>query len=158
MLALVVAGCATSNSSEPSLAPRTAEAIDPRLPIASEPALGPVDPALAARLGQLVADGKQGARTFAAALPAAEALAAAAGPSESESWILAQQALSGLEAARGASTRAQGDLDTLTAGRVQTGGLPAGDLAAVEAASAELREITDRQARAIDALAARLSR
>ena len=159
LLALGLIGCAASSATEPSLARRPAEAIDPRLPIAAAPTLGPVDPALAARLAELVARGRDGARAFDAEVGPAQALAEAAGPAQSESWILAQQALSGLEGARSASTVALSDIDALAAGRISSGaGLNAADLAAVEAASAELRALTDRQASIIDRLSARLGR
>ena len=157
--ALGLLGCATSSATEPSLARRPAEAIDPRLPIASDPAPGPVDVALGVRLSQLVAEGNAGARTFDALVGQAEALANAAGPAQGESWITAQQALSGLEGARAASTRALGDIDGIAASRIQSSnGLTFSDQAAVEAASAELRAVTDRQTSIIDRLSARLGR
>ena len=87
------------------------------------------------------------------------ALSPAAGPAQSESWILAQQALSGLEGARAASTRALSDVDGIAAARIASGsGLTTADLAALEAASGELRRVTDRQATIIDQLSARLGR
>lgn len=159
LLALGLIGCGATTATEPSLARRSAEAIDPRLPIASDPAAGRVDPALAARLAQLVAGGNVGARTFDAQVGQAQALANAAGPAQAESWIVAQQALSGLEGARAASTRALSDVDGLAAARIASGaGLTAADLAAVEAAAAELRAATDRQTAVIDQLSARLGR
>jgi hypothetical protein len=39
-----IAGCAAATGPLPSLAPRTAEAIDPRLPVAGTAVAGPVDP------------------------------------------------------------------------------------------------------------------
>ena len=159
LLALGLIGCAASSATEPSHARRSAQAIDPRLPIPSNPAPGPVDPALAARLSELVAQGNAGARTFDAQVGSAQALANAAGPAQSESWIQAQQAVSGLEGARAASTRALSDVDAIAAARVASGaGLTPADLAAVEAASAELSTVTDRQASIIDQLSARLGR
>lgn len=156
---LLLAGCAASSATEPSLAPRPAEAIDPRLPIGSEPTLGPVDAILAARLSQLVAEGNAGAAPFDAQVDQARTLAEAAGPAQSESWILAQQAVSGLEGARARSTRALADVDAIAATRIQSGtGLTAADRRAVEAALAALRAVTDRQTWIIDQLAARLAR
>lgn len=159
LLALGLIGCAASSATEPSLARRPAEAIDPRLPIPSAPTLGPVDAALGQRLSELVAQGNAGARTFDAQVDQAQALAGAAGPAQSESWIVAQQALSGLEGARAASTRALSDVDAIAATRIASGaGLTPADLAAVEAASAELGALTDRQSSIIDQLSARLGR
>ena len=159
LLALGLIGCAASSTTEPSLARRPAEAIDPRLPIASEPVSGPVDATLAARLSQLIAAGNAGAQRFDAEVGQAQALANAAGPAQSESWILAQQALSGLEGARAATTRALSDVDAIAAARIASGtGLSAADVAALEAASSELRGATDRQATIIDQLSGRLGR
>lgn len=158
LFALVLAACATSTINEPSLARRPAEAIDPRVPIPSNPVAGPADAALTARLGALVAEGKAGAATFEAEVARAQSLAEAAGPAESESWVLAQQALSGLEAARARTTRAVSDIDELAASRIQSGTLSAGDQAAIEAASAELRAIDERQAQMLDQISARLAR
>jgi len=157
LLALGLLGCAASSATDPSLARRPAEAIDPRLPIASDPTPGPVDSALAARLSQLVGEGSSGARAFDSLVGQAQTLANAAGPAQSESWIVAQQALSGLEGARAATTRALSDIDGIVASRIQSGtGLTFSDQAAVEASSAELRAMTDRQSVIIDQLSARL--
>ncbi|MCY7271162.1 MAG: hypothetical protein LH485_03780 [Sphingomonas bacterium] len=157
LVALGLIGCTGSKATEPSLARRPAEAIDPRLPIASDPTPGPFDADLAARLSQLVAEGNAGARMFDSELGQAQALANAAGSAQSESWILAQQALSGLEGARARSTRALSDIDALAAARIQSGsGLSFSDMTAIEAASGELRGVTDRQAMTIDRLSARL--
>ena len=159
LLTLVLIGCGASSATEPSLARRPAEAIDPRLKIASEPTFGPVDPALAARLTQLIDAGKAGGQTFDAQVGQAQRLAGAAGAAQSESWISAQQAISGLEGARAQTTRALSDIDAIGAMRIQSGaGLTAADLRAVESASGELRALTDRQTSIIDQLAAGLER
>lgn len=157
LFALALMGCAASTAVEPSLGRRAAESIDPRLPIASEPTSGPVDPALGAQLAALVADGNAGARTFDGQVGQAQALASAAGPAQSESWILAQQAVSGLEGARAATTKALADIDAIAAARIQGGaGLTYSEQAAVEAAARELRAVAERQVRIIDELGARL--
>ena len=157
VLPLLMAGCAATSGNEPSLAQRPAEQIDPRLPLAAEAPLGPVDPALASRLGQLIAEGNAGARSFEELVGQTEALASAAGPAQSESWIVAQQSLSGLEAARAKTTAALAEVDSIAAGRIQSNaGLTAGDLAAVEAASNQLRAIADGQNATIDRIGARL--
>ena len=157
LLALGLIGCAASSATEPSLARRPAEAIDPRLPIASAPTPGPVDAALAAQLAQLVAEGRAGARLFDAEVGQAQVLANAAGPAQSDSWILAQQALSGLEGARARSTKALADVDALAAARILGGtGLSFSDMTAIEAALSDLRALTDRQATTFDRLSARL--
>ena len=68
----------------PSLAPRAAEAIDPRVPIPSAPSLGTVDPALEKRLAELLS---QCAPAIKLSIESsdAERRVAAAGNSDSES-------------------------------------------------------------------------
>jgi hypothetical protein len=158
LLPLLLSACTTTPTSEPSLAPRAAEAIDPRVPIPNEVIAGPADPALAARIAGLIAEIRAGDAAFQAASGQAERLAAAAGPAQSESWIEAQQALSALVAARAPVTRAMADLDALAATRVVVGGgvLP-GDLAAIQAATSEAGAISQRHAELIDRLEARLA-
>jgi len=158
LLCLLLSACATQQSTEPSLAPRAAEAIDPRVPIPSDVIAGPVDPALASRIAELVAEVRAGDAAFQMASQNAETLANAAGPQESESWIVAQEALSALVATRAPVTRAIADLDALAAGRIAaTGGILPGDLAAIQAATAEAGAIGQRQAETIDRLQARLA-
>ena len=153
---LLLSACAAPQAGEPSLAPRAAEAIDPRVPIPSAVVAGPADPALESRIAALMAEIAAGSNAFQAAANQAEALAAAAGPAESESWIVAQEALSAAVAARAPVTRAIADLDALAAERIERGGILPGDLAAIQAATAEAAAVGERQAEAIDRLQARL--
>ena len=84
-------------------------------------------------------------------------LADAAGSSQSESWVLAQQAVSAAVAARAPTTRALGDIDEIAATELaRRGGIAPANLAAIEAAAAEVGAIDRRQAEAIDDLEARL--
>lgn len=154
---VAMAGCATPATRAPSLAPRAAEAIDPRVPVPDGPVSTAVDPALAARLAALVAQAEAGHAQFRAAAGPAQQAAAAAGGPQSESWIAAQQALSALIAARAPVTGALGDLDGLAAERIQKlGGIAAGDLRALEAATARVGEIDRGESALIDQLQARL--
>ncbi|MES2902649.1 MAG: hypothetical protein V4696_00540 [Pseudomonadota bacterium] len=157
IFALALVSCATSTVNEPSLARRPAESIDPRVPIPSNPVAGPVDAVLAARLGTLVADGKTGAAMFDSEVGRAQSLAAAAGPAQSDSWVIAQEALSRLEAARAQTVRAAADIDELAASRIQGGGLSVADQAAIEASATELAAMSRRQSEAMDAISAQLS-
>ena len=158
LLPLLLSACTTPPTSEPSLAPRAAEAIDPRVPIPDEVVAGPADPALAARIAELMAEIRAGDAAFEAISGQAEQLAASAGPAQSESWIEAQQALSALIAARAPVARAMADLDALAATRVTaTAGILPGDLAAIQAAGSEAGAINQRHAELIDRLQARLA-
>ena len=155
---IALAGCAAPGGGAPSLAPRAAEAIDPRVPIPDPPTQGTPSADLAAELDSLVALAVAGDEAFRAAAANAERIAGAAGPPQSESWILAQQALSAAIAARAPVTRAMGDVDSIAARRIQQlGGIGAADLAAIEAASARVQAIDSAEAATIDRLQARLA-
>jgi hypothetical protein len=105
---------------EPSLAPRPAESIDPRVPIPDAPAPGEVDPQLANRLEALVADARGGVSAFESREAEASRLAAGAGPAASESWVAAQRSLSRLVEQWGVTTRAAAEIDALAAARLQS--------------------------------------
>ncbi len=128
------------------------------MPIAADPVIGPVDAALATRLQALVADGRAGGTAFYSEAARARSLAAVAGPAQTESWIVAQEALSALEAARSRLTKALSDIDELASARIQSGGLSAGDQAAIEAASGNLRAIGERQSEVLAEISGRLAR
>ena len=156
-LCLVLSACSTPQSGAPLLAPRAAEAIDPRVPIPNEIVAGPADPALAARIAGLMAEVRAGDAAFQAAALDAERLTVAAGPAQSESWIEAQQAVSALVAARAPVARAIADLDELAAARVASGGMLPGDLRALEAATSQAGAIGESEAAVIDRLQAQLA-
>lgn len=153
-----LAGCA-SGDAPPSLLPRAAETIDPRLAVVRPINDRPVDPALAARLAELVAQARGGDSAFQPAAAEAERLAAAAGERQSESWVAAQEALSAAIAAREPTAHALGDIDALGASKLQAqAGLAPNDLAAIQGAGAEVGAIDRRQAEAIAAIHRRLDR
>lgn len=157
---LLLAGCSTTTSSpEPSLAPRAAEAIDPRIPIPDAPPAGSVDPSLAARLHELVSTAQANVQAFEAREAEASRLAAQAGPMAGESWVAAQQALSRLVEQYGVTTQAAADIDGLAASRLdgQRWIAPA-DREAIAAAVAQVAAISDRQAAAIDRIKDQLAR
>ncbi len=154
---LAIAGCSTPPGPVPSLTPRAAETIDPRVPVGDSRVQLPADAALAARLAELVGLARQGDSAFSAAAGEAQRLAAAATAPQSESWVVAQQALSAAVAARGPTTRALGDIDALAAAAlVRRGVIAPADLAAIERAAAEVGAIDRRHSQVIDALQARL--
>ena len=153
---IAAAGCAAQTDA-PSLAPRAAEAIDPRVEVPEVIVSTGVTLNLPNQLETLVAQALAGDEAFRAAAAAAERLAAAAGPPQSESWIAAQQALSAAVAARAPVTLALGEIDSLAARRVQQlGGIGVADLAAIEAAAARVAEIDAREAALIEQLQERL--
>lgn len=155
----LAASCTMTTSPEPSLAPRAAEAIDPRLPIPDEVPAGTTDPALASRLSALVAEVRGGVPAFEAREAEATRLAAAAGPEASEGWIAAEQALSRLVEQHGVTTRAAADIDALASSRLERQRwISPADRQAISAAAAEVDAINARQTDSIDRLMDRLTR
>jgi len=157
LLSIAVAGCAQVAGPYPSLQPRAAEALDPRVPVNRPINDRPVTAAIAARLAELVAQAQVGESAFVPLAGAADRLAAAAGAPSSESWIVAQEALSAAVAARGPTVLALGDIDALAAHRLaEQGGLSPNDLAAIQAAAEQAGAIERRQAAIISAIQRRL--
>ncbi len=153
----LAAGCAAPAGNPPSLAPRAAEAIDPRVPIPGEVVVGPADANLSAHLAALVDQAQAGDSAFEGAAAEAERLAQAAGSSQSESWVVAQQALSVAQSVRAPTTRALGDIDALAATALERqGGLPPGNLAAIRTAASTVSAIDNRQSARIEAIESRL--
>ena len=161
MLAItLVAACASPTiGPEPSLAPRAAEAIDPRLPIPDEVPTGTVDPALAGQLEQLVGEARSGEPAFDGRQAEAERLAVAAGPMASESWVVAQQSLSLLIEQYGVTTRVAANIDALASSRLATRSwITPADQHAIATAGAQVGAISERQAAAIDRVKNQLAR
>lgn len=156
---LFATACSTEPIREPSLAPRAAEAIDPRLPIPDTIPAGPVDTSLAERLGELVGAARGGTVAFNRQEAEATRLAVAAGPMASESWIAAQQALSILIERYGVTTRAAADIDALASDRLQgQRWIRPADQQAIAAAAAEVAAISNPQAATIERLKGQLAR
>jgi hypothetical protein len=158
-LSLVGACSAPNIGPEPSLAPRPAEAIDPRLPISGDAPAGPADAALAAQLQGLIAEARAGVSQFNARQADADRLAAAAGPMASESWVAAQQALSLLIEQYGVTTRVAGNIDGLASARLEAQHwIRPSDQQAIASAAAEVATVSDAQSAAIDRLKNQLAR
>ena len=157
VLVLTVSACTVPGGPPPSLAPRAAEAIDPRVPVPGVVNTRPVGAALASRLAELVAQARQGDRAFQPLAAQAQQLANSAGSPQSESWVVAQQALSAAVAARGPTARALGDIDALGSNALATqGGLAPADLGAIQGAAEEVGAIDRRHAETIKAIQRRL--
>ena len=152
-LLLIVAGCSAPGGPFPSLQPRPAEAIDPRVEVDRPMNARPVDAGLAARLNGLVAQARSGDAAFAPLIANAERLAGSAGAAHSEGWIAAEEALTAAIAARGPVARALGDIDGLGGDRLQAqGGMAPSDFAAIEAAAREIGALDQREQDRIDAV------
>ena len=159
LLVPLAAACSITSSPEPSLAPRAAEAIDPRIPIPDDVPAGTVDPGLAGRLSALVGEARSAVPAFEAREAEASRLAAAAGAISSESWIAAEQALSRLVEQQGVTTRAAADIDALASARLDSQRwIAPADRQAIEAAAADVGSINARQSEAIDRLRNQLAR
>ncbi|MFL6721915.1 MAG: hypothetical protein ACJ8FT_08970 [Sphingomonas sp.] len=153
----LLCACSAPGGPYPSLRPRAAEEIDPRVPVVRPVNDRPVAPALSAQLAALISQARSGTAAFDAAVSEAERLAAAAGARQSESWIAAQEALTAAIGARKPIADALGDIDELAASALQThGGIAPNDLAAIKRAQAELGALDARQAERVHALQRRL--
>jgi hypothetical protein len=149
--------CSHAGGPYPSLAPRAAEAIDPRVEVVRPVNNRPAAAALTSRLAALIAQARSGDADFAPAASAAERLSASAGARQSESWIAAQEALSAAIAARHPTALAQADIDSLAASAIQSqGGMAPNDLAAIDRAAEEVKAIAARQTERIRAIQQRL--
>ncbi len=154
---IALSACAAPGGPYPSLRPRAAESIDPRVPVVRPMNDRPVSASLAQRLAAMVESATSGNAVFDTAAAQAERLAASAGPPKSEGWIAAQEALTAAIAARKTTATALGDIDTLAATALQTQrGIAPNDLAAIQHAAAEVASLDQRQAERIAALQQRL--
>ena len=154
---LLLSACAAPGGPYPSLQPRGAEAIDPRLPVVRPLNDRPVSAELAARLGALIDQARSGDLAFESAASAAERLATSAGAPQGESWIDAQQALTAAIAARRATATALGDIDAIAANALQRqGGIAPNDLAAIKDAQSVVGSLDRGQAERIKAIQRRL--
>ena len=154
---LTLSACSAPGGPYPSLRPRAAEAIDPRVPVVRPINDRPVTAGLAARLAALIDQARIGDAAFGSAAASAEKLAASAGAPQSESWIAAQEALTAAIAARRPTATALSDIDEIAATALQTqGGIAPNDQAAIERAAAAVGSLDQRQAQRIDAMQKRL--
>jgi hypothetical protein len=154
---LALGACSAPSGPYPSLQPRAAEAIDPRVPIVRPINERPASASLTARLAALVDEARGGNAAFDGAASEAERLAASAGAPQSEGWIAAQEALTAAIAARKPTATALGDMDAIAATMLQTkGGIAPNDLKAIQSAAAEVAAIARGQTDRIDAIKERL--
>ncbi|WP_309610800.1 hypothetical protein [Sphingomonas sp.] len=158
LLALGLLGaCSKSALNPPSLAPRAAEKIDPRIPVEHPIVKRGANLTLAAKLAALLNEAESGDTAFRAALGPAQKAVSAAGTARSESWITAQQQLSALESARAPTTRAAAAIDALAGDAVKAdNGIDTDELSAIQRASQYADAMAARQAGEIAAMAARL--
>jgi hypothetical protein len=158
MLCLASACSMPDGGPEPSLAPRAAEGIDPRIPVTSAEPARPVDPALAAQLQALVTRATAAQDDFNRVEAEASRLATNAGALSSDSWIIAQQGLSRLIEQHGVTTGAAADIDELASAKLRAGTLSPGDQQAVAGSAAAVAAISEPQATAIERIRERLER
>ncbi|SFS00104.1 hypothetical protein [Sphingomonas jatrophae] len=150
---LLVAGCTASHKGYPSLAPRPIE----QQALFEEPERATPaatrDPALDAKVAEVVARLDAAERDFAEALAALRRTGSAPAVG-SEAWIAAQLALTRLDAARGPASQALADLDALRLAAAQAATPP--DTAALDAARSRAEALEAAQRAAYQAEAARL--
>ena len=155
--ALTLGACTGPGGPPPSLQPRKAEGIDPRLPVVAVNPPPPLSQGLTARLASLVQQARTGNAAFQSAAAEAERVAAEAGSARSESWVIAQEALSAASAARMDTTKALSDIDAIGAEALQSKGtIGPLDLAAIDKAAKEVGALDDAQAARLAAISRRL--
>jgi hypothetical protein len=154
-LLILAAGCAPKGD-YPSLAPRPIEKALAEADIERPEQVLPRTPEVEARAGELGREVAAGRSEFEAALPAARSAVGAAGAAGSESWIEAQQALSRLEAARAATTRALAELDRYSSEQAASRRLSPADIDLLRETLASAQAVADRQQDEVDALRRRL--
>jgi hypothetical protein len=152
---LVLSACADAGIG-PSLAKRPIESRSMAEPVSTPAQAQLADADLQSQIDGLIDRANVGQRAFAGLLPRARAAALAAGPEGSESWIVAQQLLTALEAARAASPDALARLDAMLATRALAG--DEAGLSELQAAQQLVATTTDGQNRALEELRARISR
>jgi hypothetical protein len=154
---LALTACSAPGGPYPSLQPRAAETIDPRVPVVRPVNDRPVTAGLAARLAALIDQAQSGDAAFDGAASVAERLAGGAGPPRSESWIAAQEALTAAIAARRPTATAMGDIDEIGATALQNqAGIAPNDFAAIKSAAAKVGAIDSRQADRVASIQKRL--
>jgi hypothetical protein len=157
LLTAILGACSSPGGPYPSLRPRAAEAIDPRVPVTRPMNERPVTPALASRLAVLVDEAESGEAAFDGPASEAERLAAAAGAPQSDGWIEAQEALTAAIAARKLTATALADIDEIGGNALQANaGIAPNDLAAIKSAAEQVSALDRRQADRIDAIQKRL--
>lgn len=119
----------------------------------------PARPEVVSRAAALLAHGREGQRAFAAELARTGPVVARAGVADSESWIAAQEQLSGLDASRAATATAMAEIDALTLSGVDAHGVRFGeaDFAVVRSAGEEVYAMLEAQQREMAELAATLA-
>jgi len=148
--AALVAAC-TPEGTFPSLARRPIEREDPLEEPVRAPPVVAAEPALTSQAASLLAEARRGNGEFEAALAGAAAALRDPGAPGSEAWVVAQQAISRVEAARTPTMRALAELDRLATERA---GTPTNesDFAAIRAALAEAERLAAGQQRHMDRL------
>lgn len=150
-----LASCAAGGDF-PSLAPRPIEReLAVERPVAPAPDIA-ADPALGARVAELVRQARAGDSAFGTALAGARSAAAGAGVVGSDGWIAAQAAISRVEAARAEVVTALAELDRIGLERARQP-TNAGDWAMVNSALSDVQAIADRQHEQLEQLRASLS-
>jgi hypothetical protein len=156
----LAAGCASNEGDFPSLAQRPAErdyAAEQMSPPKVRPPL-PADASVGTRAERFIAAARAAQGAFTGAYETAAAATARAGAPGSDSWVIAQQAVSRAVAAQAPLARVSGELDDYAAARARQTPLAPADVERLHAATAEIERIAADQAARIRRLEASLSR
>lgn len=155
-LSVLLPACAPQGNF-PSLAPRAVEKLPDEEPERPLPPPVPTDPALIARVADLIERARLGQRDFEAAEPTTRSAVGRAGASGSESWVEAQLAVSRLQAARLETTDALASLNEIAVERANKPTNP-DDFRTIVAAIETVSGLSDAQGLVISQLEAELTR
>lgn len=159
-LALAAGACASNAGEFPSLAQRPAErefAAEQMAPPKVRPPL-PADASTGARAESFVAAAREAEGGFSRAYATAASAVAKAGPPGSDSWVVAQEAVSRAIAAQAPLTRIAGEFDDYAATRARQTPLAPADVERLDAATAAVQNMVAAQTERIRRLEASLSR
>lgn len=143
----------------PTLNPRPIEAQAAGLltePAPKEGSVQPANPAVSANIEKALSAARSGDTAFKNVLAGARSAAQGAGASGSESWIVAQMAVSNLEATRAPVKASLSDLDGLL--RAALDGPPSADLSNIQEAIRTVEAIDARHMSAMEDVLRALSR
>jgi hypothetical protein len=159
-LALAAGACASNEGEFPSLAQRPAErefAAEQMAPPKVRPPL-PADASVGARAESFVAAAREAEGSFTRAYETAAAAVAKAGSPGSDSWVVAQEAVSRAIAAQAPLTKIAGEFDDYAAARARRTPLAPADIARLHDATAEVEQMAAAQNARIRRLEASLTR
>lgn len=149
LVLLLTGACTPIEGDYPTLLPRPIERVGIDEPVIAVPMPVVADPALDATIATLAARSVASEAEFQSGLATARRSASVAGAAGTESWVIAQLAVSAIDTARGASVVTLADLEAISISRAGAGNPP---YPALERARTEAEARVMAQTGAIDTI------